>query len=84
MRLPSKRDYPDYYDIITRPIDMTTIEYKIKNDRVSVCWVFVVVVQVVIVSVVLCFVSIIVVCVVVAHFPLAQLPTVPRDAVVGG
>nr|XP_045600014.1 protein polybromo-1-like isoform X3 [Procambarus clarkii] len=30
---PAKRDYPDYYEVITQPIDMETIEGKIKGDR---------------------------------------------------
>ena len=34
MEKPSKKDYPDYYDIIETPIDMKTIESNIKNDRV--------------------------------------------------
>jgi len=28
---PSEKEYPDYYDIITEPIDMTMIEGRIKN-----------------------------------------------------
>jgi len=32
--LPSKKDYPDYYKVISEPIDMTTIENKIKTDKV--------------------------------------------------
>ncbi|XP_042217828.1 protein polybromo-1-like isoform X3 [Homarus americanus] len=32
---PAKRDYPDYYEVITQPIDMETIEGKIKGDRYS-------------------------------------------------
>jgi len=34
--LPSKKDYPDYYKVISEPIDMTTIEGKVKSDKVSV------------------------------------------------
>lgn len=30
---PSKKLYPDYYQIIQHPIDMTTIEKNIENDR---------------------------------------------------
>ncbi|KAK8745940.1 hypothetical protein OTU49_017190 [Cherax quadricarinatus] len=30
---PAKRNYPDYYEVITQPIDMETIEGKIKGDR---------------------------------------------------
>lgn len=33
MEKPSKKLYPDYYDIIQHPIDMNTIEQNIKNDR---------------------------------------------------
>jgi len=33
--LPSKKDYPDYYKVISEPIDMTTIESKIKSDKVN-------------------------------------------------
>ena len=29
---PSKRDYPDYYEVITNPMDMTTINSKIKTN----------------------------------------------------
>ena len=35
MEKPSKKEYPDYYHIITEPIDMKTIESNIRNDRVS-------------------------------------------------
>lgn len=34
MVLPSKKDYPDYYQVISEPIDMTMIEAKIKADKV--------------------------------------------------
>ncbi|XP_076040518.1 protein polybromo isoform X4 [Oratosquilla oratoria] len=30
---PSAKDYPDYYDIITHPVDMESIESKIKGDK---------------------------------------------------
>ncbi|XP_036370884.1 protein polybromo-1 isoform X2 [Octopus sinensis] len=33
MTLPLKRDYPDYYRVIMEPIDMSTIEIKIKTDK---------------------------------------------------
>ncbi|XP_059047820.1 protein polybromo-1 isoform X2 [Achroia grisella] len=33
MEKPSKKLYPDYYNVIDRPIDMLTIESNIKNDR---------------------------------------------------
>ncbi|CAG9794762.1 unnamed protein product [Diatraea saccharalis] len=33
MEKPSKKLYPDYYNVIERPIDMLTIEANIKNDR---------------------------------------------------
>jgi protein polybromo-1 len=32
MDKPSKRDYPDYYEVIERPIDMRTINDKIKSN----------------------------------------------------
>lgn len=32
--LPSKKDYPNYYKVISEPIDMTTIEGKIKSEKV--------------------------------------------------
>lgn len=35
MEKPSKKQYPDYYDVIEHPIDMTTIENQIKYDRYS-------------------------------------------------
>jgi protein polybromo-1 len=38
MGLPSKKDYPDYYQVIMEPIDMTMIDAKIKADKVS-AWV---------------------------------------------
>ncbi|XP_040576787.2 protein polybromo-1 isoform X2 [Lepeophtheirus salmonis] len=31
MELPSKKDYPDYYEVIEHPMDMNTINNKIKN-----------------------------------------------------
>ena len=37
MVLPSKKEYPDYYQVISEPIDMTLIEGKIKADRVRQC-----------------------------------------------
>lgn len=33
--LPSKIDYPDYYDIVTEPIDLKTIAQKIQNKEYS-------------------------------------------------
>ncbi|XP_062532294.1 protein polybromo-1 isoform X2 [Bombyx mori] len=33
MEKPSKKLYPEYYNVIDRPIDMLTIEANIKNDR---------------------------------------------------
>ncbi|KAI5645637.1 bromodomain-containing protein [Phthorimaea operculella] len=33
MEKPSKKLYPEYYNVIDRPIDMITIEANIKNDR---------------------------------------------------
>ena len=32
--LPSRIDYPDYYRVITNPIDITMIEVNIKDDKV--------------------------------------------------
>ena len=32
-KLPSKRDYPDYYKIITNPIDLKTIKRRIKSEH---------------------------------------------------
>ena len=31
MQKPSKKDYPDYYEVITNPMDMNTINEKIKK-----------------------------------------------------
>jgi protein polybromo-1 len=33
MEKPSKKLYPDYYQVIEQPIDMLTIEANIKNDK---------------------------------------------------
>lgn len=33
MEKPSKKLYPDYYEVIQHPIDMTSIENNIKNDK---------------------------------------------------
>ncbi|GBO14463.1 Protein polybromo-1, partial [Araneus ventricosus] len=33
MEKPSKKDYPDYYEIIANPIDMKTIDSNIKADK---------------------------------------------------
>lgn len=33
MEKPSKKLYPDYYEVIQHPIDMNTIELNIKSDR---------------------------------------------------
>nr|XP_034305706.1 protein polybromo-1 isoform X10 [Crassostrea gigas] len=33
MQLPSKRDYPDYYHVITNPIDLSMIEAKLRADK---------------------------------------------------
>ena len=30
---PSRKDYPDYYKLVLEPIDMKTIEKKIKQDK---------------------------------------------------
>ena len=34
--LPSKKDYPNYYKVITEPIDLGIIENSIKADKVGV------------------------------------------------
>lgn len=34
MFLPSRKDYPEYYDYIEKPIDLTTIKHKIETDQV--------------------------------------------------
>lgn len=34
VELPSKEEYPEYYDYITEPIDMNMIEEKVQADRV--------------------------------------------------
>lgn len=33
MEKPSRKEYPEYYRIITDPIDMVTIEANIKNEK---------------------------------------------------
>jgi len=33
LEIPSRKDYPDYYDIITEPIDMNMIEQRIKTNQ---------------------------------------------------
>merc|ERR1712020_157484 len=33
MHKPSKRDYPDYYDVISKPMDMTLIRQKMREDE---------------------------------------------------
>lgn len=35
MEKPSKKLYPDYFQVISEPIDMLTIEANIKNDKYS-------------------------------------------------
>lgn len=35
MVLPSRKDYPDYYQVIMEPIDMGMIETKIRNEKVT-------------------------------------------------
>lgn len=34
MLVPSRKDYPEYYDHIEKPIDLTTVKYKIDTDQV--------------------------------------------------
>ena len=38
LQLPSKKDYPDYYQVITDPIDMTIIDQNIKDGKVRNDW----------------------------------------------
>lgn len=38
MVLPSRKDYPDYYQVIMEPIDMTMIEAKLRADKVRHPW----------------------------------------------
>ncbi|KAK3103095.1 hypothetical protein FSP39_016403 [Pinctada imbricata] len=33
MQLPSKRDYPDYYQVIAQPIDLSMIEHKLRAEK---------------------------------------------------
>lgn len=33
MEKPSKKLYPDYYEVITKPVDMLTIEANIKSEK---------------------------------------------------
>lgn len=33
MEKPSKKSYPDYYDVISEPIDMLTIENNIRSEK---------------------------------------------------
>ena len=35
MKLPSKTEYPDYYELIKNPIDMEKIAHKLKNNVYS-------------------------------------------------
>ena len=35
LELPPKKIYPDYYQVIAKPIDMGMIEAKIKNRQVN-------------------------------------------------
>lgn len=35
MEKPSKKEYPDYYQVITDPVDMRTIEVNILTDKVQ-------------------------------------------------
>lgn len=32
---PSKKDYPDYYNVILEPVDLKTIEQSIRSERYS-------------------------------------------------
>lgn len=34
IELPSKDEYPEYYEYITEPIDMNMIEERVQADRV--------------------------------------------------
>lgn len=35
MKQPPRKDYPDYYDIIKKPIDITKIMNRIEEGKVS-------------------------------------------------
>lgn len=35
MKLPPRKDYPDYYDIIKKPIDITKIFARIEDAKVN-------------------------------------------------
>lgn len=37
--LPMRKDYPDYYQVISEPIDMSMIESNIKNDKVNMIFI---------------------------------------------
>ena len=36
MKVPPRKDYPDYYDIIKKPIDITKIMNRIEEAKVNV------------------------------------------------
>lgn len=40
MKLPSKKEYPDYYQIIRQPIALETIKVKKKTIRVPLIYFF--------------------------------------------
>lgn len=35
MILPSKEDYPDYYEVIQEPVDLTMIKERMDSNKVS-------------------------------------------------
>lgn len=36
MKLPPRKDYPDYYEIIKKPIDITKIVNRIEDGKVKI------------------------------------------------
>lgn len=37
MKLPPRKDYPDYYEIIKKPIDITKVVNRIEDGKVIIC-----------------------------------------------
>jgi hypothetical protein len=38
MKLPPKKDLPDYYELIRKPIDVKKIYQRIEDNRVNILW----------------------------------------------